>query len=210
MSNETEPRPPVQQGTNSALALLVDSGSIHRVRHSFNPETPRGFELLIKGMQGEQKDLSEEANKDLLVTDYLIHPASSIDDETGEVKDFDRVVVYTKDGNVYSCGSLGVKKSIALMAMARGTATWDPPIACKVRTTKTSGKKNWMELVIDIPAMTKHLSGREVAAPTSPTHIGVCIWQSTLFGTRRGNSQLHTTTCPKRIPTLRLLTQVPR
>lgn len=161
MSNETEPRSNVSQVSSDALALLVPDGNISRIRMSFNPSTPTGAIKLVMATLSECPMLEEKSKEKLSLTDYIIHPASSTGDTPGEVQEFDRIVVFDNDGKAYACGSIGVKKSIAVMELIRGKAPWQPPFVVTVKTRRLGNGNNWMTLEPDMELLAKHLSGKK-------------------------------------------------
>lgn len=124
------------------------------VKMSFNPRTKEGAILLLKATLHECKKLEDMAGKELELVHHMSHPAESVDQRTGEAKPFKRIVVFDKSGEAYSCGSLGVDKSITIIEFARGKAPWNPPLKVTVEVRRLTNKNNWMVLVPDIDSLT--------------------------------------------------------
>lgn len=137
------------------LALNLADG---RVEMTFDPQTPDGAKKLIQATLHECKKLEDMKDKTLEVTDYISHPASANEGEQGEVKEFTRIVVFDKSGEAYSCGSLGVSKSIALLKLTAGKGPWKPPIKCTVRIRRLANRNNWMILEPDLDSLSAMLT----------------------------------------------------
>lgn len=139
------------------VSLSISDG---RVKMSFSPKTIEGAKKLIQATLHECKKLEDMRDKELLITDYLSHPAQTAGDTEGEVKEFTRIVVFDNNGEAYSCGSLGVDKALALLELTRGKAPWNPPAKVTVRIRRLANKNNWMILEPDLDSLVASIGGK--------------------------------------------------
>lgn len=119
---------------------------------SFDPTTPAGARLLVQATLLECLQLGEHGNRELHIVDWYAHEAGRTK-EDGEFDEWTRVVLFTADGKVYSCGSRGVAKSLAIFAVARNALHFDPPVKCTVQVKKLANAKNWITLVPDLDSL---------------------------------------------------------
>lgn len=131
------------------------------VKMSFNPQTPDGAVRLVQATLKEATPLETLRDMTINLTHWMCHPASTAGEAEGEVKPFTRYVLWDDKGNFYSCGSIGVDKSLALFELSRGKAPWNPPFKCKVVVKRLPNKNNWMYLDPDIESLTAVLSARK-------------------------------------------------
>lgn len=119
---------------------------------SFDPKTREGGELLMKATLAEAADLSEEANKSINVRHFYAHDVESAD-EKGEVNRWTRIVVFDDKNKAFACGSMGVRKCLAILLQIRGNMPWEPPLKCTVKVRRLDGAKQWMTLEPDIDSL---------------------------------------------------------
>lgn len=124
---------------------------------SFDPTTKEGAEMLVKATLTELPSLASKVKEHVSITNIFAHPAESIDDKTGEVQTFTRVVVFDESGEAYDCGSSGVLKSLEIVRIIRGNPPWNPGVKCLVRIEQTGGKRQWMTLVPDVASITTNM-----------------------------------------------------
>lgn len=135
---------------------------------SFNPATPDGARKLIQATLGEVPLLETLAKEYLMITDYFSHAASSIDQKDGRVSEFNRIVVFDTTGQAFSCGSMGVAKSLSVLTIARGPAPWNPPAKVKVITRRLANGNNWMILEPDFADLAAAMNAVGKSATTEP------------------------------------------
>jgi hypothetical protein len=112
---------------------------------SYDPQTYEGAKMHLQATLGEVPDLASMVNKTIKIANFLIHDASSADD-SGAVETWKRIVIFDDNCNPYSCGSLGVAKSLSVMFSIWGMMPWKPPVECTVVIRRTAAKNNWMTL----------------------------------------------------------------
>lgn len=155
-----------KEGTGSeAIAIpafeISAVGRNPSVKMSFNPQTPEGAIRLVQATLEECDKLEDQRGKDLNLVHWMVHPAQTTDENTGEVKEFARIIVWDDKDKPYSCGSIGVDKSIAILEMTRGKAPWSPPLKVKVTVRRLANKNNWMTLVPDIDSLREVLKAKK-------------------------------------------------
>lgn len=113
---------------------------------SLDLRTDRGRKLFVEAQQKDCADWNERINKQLTITDVLLHPAFTTDPETGERKDFVRCVVFTKSGEMLDFGSFGVLKSLRLASILYGPPPWPDGITGILTQKQLSGNKRWVQI----------------------------------------------------------------
>lgn len=147
MADENKPTEP----ESTLKPFIANSLSVRVAAHngvymSFDPTTPEGGTKLVMGTLSALPPIKSMIGKEIKITDVYIHPVSSIDDETGELQNFARTVIYTSDGRAYDCGSMGILKSLDVLSMVRGAPPWVPGIAVVVDLRDVGGRKQWLSL----------------------------------------------------------------
>ena len=99
--------------------------------------TPHGKMLVMKGMGEPDQRKEDVINSVLEVANVLCHPASKTDERTGEVSEFIRTVLFTKDNLTVAFGGEGIFKSAALLCQLWGEPPWSPPLRVRVKQVKT-------------------------------------------------------------------------
>ena len=155
---------PVEQNKNLSVVpafSLTIADKAGGVRFSFDPHSPEGAVRLIQATLKEVDKLEDMRDKEIKIVHWMSHPASTVDQQTSEVKEFTRIVIWDDKDKPYSCGSMGVDKSIALLEMTAGKAPWNPPLKVKVVVRRLANKNNWMILDPDIPSLQAILKPRK-------------------------------------------------
>jgi len=98
---------------------------------------PIGAKILL-GSQGEP-DLVPDAIGDGIVeiAYWLVKQVVRTDEQTGEVKISARTTLIGPDGVSFGCESSGVIESLDLIRQVYGDGPYDPPIRCKLASSKT-------------------------------------------------------------------------
>jgi len=112
---------------------------------SYDPQTQQGAMMHLQATLGEVPDLQSLVNQKILVSNFLVHDASSLN-EKGKLEEWKRIVIFDAEGQPYSCGSTGVGKSLAVMFPIWGMMPWIPPVECVVKVRRTGNKNIWMTL----------------------------------------------------------------
>lgn len=144
----------------AALALLHTAATGNRITlSSFKTDNPAGARMLVQATLLPCEPLADVGTRELLLTDWYAHDAGRAD-EQGEYEEWTRIVLFTADGKVYSCGSRGVAKSLAVFSIARNSLHFDPPIKCVAKRQQLAGGKQWLSLIPDIDTLCPAPSGK--------------------------------------------------
>lgn len=120
---------------------------------TFDPTTREGAIKFLQAKLKELPSLKSQINKTLYITDIFTHDVSRAGSEPGEIEEWQRTVVYDKDGNAYTCGSEGVWDSLCAFMAVRPRFPWSPPIKCEVKIRELPGGKTWMYLDPDLDSI---------------------------------------------------------
>jgi len=130
--------------TAAAAGSIFDPGTLNmRLFTSFpKSEAGRVFELI----QTSDGALSDLIGKEVSVQHIVAHSVEIVDKETGEVKDEDRIVLVTPEGESFSCVSAGVRRSLQqIMALTNSMPPWNPAMVLKVQQKNTrAGRRTYI------------------------------------------------------------------
>jgi len=119
---------------------------------SFDPSTPEGGIMLVKATLMPCIPLKEMIGKHIDVAHFYAHVAGTVDSD-GEFDEFTRIVLFDGSGQAYQCAARGVAKSLAVLAYARGSLHFNPPIKCEVKLLQLKGTKQWLTLIPDLDSL---------------------------------------------------------
>lgn len=120
---------------------------------TFNPRTPAGARMLVQSTLEELEGLEKVIGKDIFIAHIFSHPASGTNKETGETDSWRRIVLLDGKGAAYSCGSLGIGKSLGIIGLCRGDPPWMPPVKCKVVMQRLNNGNSWYQLIPDADSL---------------------------------------------------------
>ena len=89
-------------------------------------------------------------NKELKITDVVVHPVEIVDEKTGEVSNMLRTILIDTEGKGYAAVSYGVLSSLQRMFAIVGKPSWkDEPLTIvpKKETTRNGNKVTTLTLV---------------------------------------------------------------
>jgi hypothetical protein len=106
---------------------------------SLDYTTARGQAMIVRLSGPPTMTVAEAGEKEYAVVDYLIHPAESVDEDTGELSQFVRCSLLLADGRTISTsGPLVCRKWLLILRMC-GQPSEDRPIA--VRFARRSSRR---------------------------------------------------------------------
>jgi hypothetical protein len=117
---------------------------------TLNRDRPEGRVMLMRALNGEVPGLDTVLNTPIAVVGVTIHPATKMDEDTGEIVHMTRVILHCEDGNQYSSYSDGVLKGLRLLASMFPEDLWAIPRKCTPKRVKTSGARSMYQLDWDI------------------------------------------------------------
>lgn len=142
-----------QAGTIADLAKSFDAIEYA----SFDPQTPEGAMLLITATLTDCPSIKSQVNKEITISNVYAHMAQGKPDEHGEVKPFQRTVIFNEKGKAFDGGSLGVAKSIGVISRIIGPPPWFPGVNCLVIVTDIDPPKQWITLLPNPESLKVHL-----------------------------------------------------
>lgn len=141
-------------GIGTMADLLQQEGA--KEYASFDPHTPAGARMLLQATMQELPSIKSKVKETINVVNVFAHEVTSAPDAQGEVKAYQRTVIFDDQGKAFDCGSIGVARSIGIIARIRGVPPFDPPVPCLVVIDELAGGKQFMRLVPDIDALLKN------------------------------------------------------
>lgn len=133
---------------NNALSLREEMEAPKAMFTSLNPTDRASQVLLYKGMNQPDKKISDCINMTLYIKDVFCEMVDIVNQETGEVSNAPRTVLFDKDGITYQAVSTGIFSSIKKLITIFGMPTWEEPMPLTVRQVKR-GKNNILTLDVE-------------------------------------------------------------
>lgn len=110
--------------------------------------TPKERGDVLNILEGECIKASDVINNTFEFTDYIAHPVTLVNEETGETADAIRLILLGPDTPPISFCSLGVLKSLQRIVWQRGQQPpFDPPARVKLKQVSTRGARRTFKLV---------------------------------------------------------------
>lgn len=138
---EPQAAPLVQLEDRSKIQLVpMDSAEQFWLSTSL-PATHANHKLMLLSIWESECDAAEGwIGREFLYSDYLIGPATTTDDETGEVVFFLRMLVIGPDHPPIAFGAKSAIDAIQKLAYAVGrNPPWDPPLRVRLRQARAKG-----------------------------------------------------------------------
>lgn len=122
---------------STALVKVVDEES--RLMSKWATDAPimksnldlvgqQGRAIVTKALGNADKKAGDVVGQVLHVVGYLAHPATLIDNDTGEEYNKVRVVMVLRDDTTVSCMSEGVVRVLRFVSQVMENKRWDPPV----------------------------------------------------------------------------------
>lgn len=174
MSEHKPPSPSSEvaiPAVGSIADLTMQSGG--KEYASFDVTTDEGARMYLRATMMPLPSIKSKVKEVIDLVHIFAHNVTSQPDEQGEVKEFQRTVIFDDKGQGYDCGSIGVAKSIGIISRIRGMPPFDPPVKVTVTLQELDGKKQWLTLVPDITSLltrnklspSKKATGNDVPNP---------------------------------------------
>ena len=136
-----------------ALAFSLDM--LNDVQNNFLCSIPddgsrKAKVAIYNAIQNAERKVDDYINKELKITDVVVHPIEVVDEQTGEVKQMLRTILIDVDGNGYAAVSYGVLTSLQKIFGIVGKPSWkDEPLTImpKKDTTRNGYKVTTLALV---------------------------------------------------------------
>ena len=114
---------------------------------SFKANTLEQKKRLYRAMTNPDSKLSDCINMVINLVDAYIEWAELTHDQTGEIEQVPRVVLFDADGKTYTATSKGVYNSLYRLFVVFGVPHWETPIPVKIRQVQ-NGERRYYSLDI--------------------------------------------------------------
>lgn len=150
--------------TKNEIMVSTDVARVDLLEQLKNPEanfycsikndgTRKSQVAIFNAVQGED-EIANHIGETLEIVNVVAHPATTVDEKTGEVKEYLRTVLIDKNGKGYTAGSLGITSALSRIFNIIGSpdnGAWEKePVKMKIKQVKTKNgqnKVNTIELV---------------------------------------------------------------
>lgn len=112
---------------------------------------PRYAAVYYKMAEQSDGPIIEQLGKPIRVEHVYARPVTLVREETGEEVPCIRICLMTPEGEVYSCTSEGVRKSIFVLMEIHGLPPWKDGIAVTPTLKRLAGGRQWLQLVPVMP-----------------------------------------------------------
>jgi hypothetical protein len=139
MADELVPTPAPTQAVATQMDLPDWLGlSKHMSLSTFDTATQDGLRMLTKMSAGCDMELGMCVGKELDISAFYMTPYERLDTSSGEMQQLVFIGLVDSVGRTYSTSSVGVRKSLLLLARQFGLKQWSPPVRVLVRSVKLS------------------------------------------------------------------------
>ena len=115
---------------------------------SFTPKTDEQKAALYKAMSQPDRRMSDFINTKFKASDLYIEMVEIADEETGEVSQLPRVVIFADDGTTYASISKGIYNAVKRLCAVYGMPHWEKPIPLKIIQTTAKNRK-FLNLIVE-------------------------------------------------------------
>lgn len=115
---------------------------------SFTPKTDEQKAALYKAMSQPDRRMSDFINTKFKAADLYIEMVEIADEETGEVSQLPRVVIFAEDGTTYASISKGIYNAVKRLCAVYGMPHWEKPIPLKIIQTTAKNRK-FLNLIVE-------------------------------------------------------------
>jgi hypothetical protein len=137
----------VRRGSGMSMPKQWDDGPEGiKFITSLNLDTAEGREKAFACKNDECMDGRDFINTVFEVTDFFLHGASRINDETGEEENWTRCVLVLATGDLVQFGSQGIVDSLDDIISMYRHAPWNPPIKLQLKSKSLGGGRTWYNL----------------------------------------------------------------
>lgn len=128
------------QSDESAF-MIADLTTARQSFCTFNPQTMEGKAVMFRGMNNPDFRLSDKVNEVINVKDIYCEIVTLISQQTGEVTDCPRIVLFDMDGKSYQAVSMGIYNAVKKAIQVFGVPTWENGLPIKVRQINKNERK---------------------------------------------------------------------
>ena len=108
---------------------------------SFAPETREDRARLYRAMTNPDHKISDCINQEIQLTDVYCEMVQMTNDETGEISQVPRCVLFAADGQTYAATSSGIYNALRRLSMVYGAPHWAEPIPVVIRQLQMGARR---------------------------------------------------------------------
>lgn len=108
---------------------------------SFVPETAQDKAKLYRAMTNPEHKISDCINQEIKLVDVFVELVEMTNEETGEVSQVPRCVLFAEDGHTYAATSSGIYNALRRLSMVYGVPHWAEPIPVVIRQLQMGAKR---------------------------------------------------------------------
>lgn len=128
--------------------MLVDLQTAQTSYCSMTPETDEERKALYNAVNAPAHRLSEFIGQDITISDVYVEIVNVTNEQTGEVSQAPRIVLFDGDGNSWSCTSTGVFGALKKLFAVFGTPdTWGAPLTLRVKQIERGNGRRLLTLI---------------------------------------------------------------
>lgn len=143
IKNEIEVKNEMVVQNNEGSFLVED---MNKTFSSMKLETIEERKGLFNALETCDVLLNDVVNTEILIKDVYIEERQVVNEDTGEVQNKYRTIIFDTDGKTYATGAYGVYNSIKKLIQVYGLPTWDNGV--KVKVAKKTIKDGKTSLVL--------------------------------------------------------------
>ncbi len=126
----------ITPGSNTSLVPLHGT-SLAECPTNLRLDTYEGKALAIAAMSPGDIEIGKDGYVEMIVTHYILYPDEGVNEETGEVTRFTRLVLFTAEGLTYRTTSESAPRRIEAMLKLFGPAEWAAGLPFLIRERKS-------------------------------------------------------------------------
>ena len=116
---------------------------------SIKPKTVEDKKLVYNALESADVLLNDVVGETIKVKDYYCEEKQVLDEETGELKNKYRTILFDVDGKTYATGSYGIFNAVMRLTAIFGEPSWEDGIAVTVTKQKTQDGKSKLTLILE-------------------------------------------------------------
>lgn len=108
---------------------------------SFVPANKEDRARLYRAMTNPEHKISDCINQEIKLVDVFVELVEMPNEETGEVSQVPRCVLFAEDGHTYAATSSGIYNALRRLSMVYGAPHWAEPIPVVIRQLQMGAKR---------------------------------------------------------------------
>lgn len=146
IKNEIEVKNEVVVPQNNEGNFLVDD--MNKTYSSMALETIQDRKDLYNALETCDVLLNDVVNTEIMIKDVYVEEREVLNEDTGEVQNKYRTIIFDLDGKTYATGAYGVYNSIKKLMKVYGLPTWEEGVKVKVAKKPIKDGKTSLVLIM--------------------------------------------------------------